>query len=31
VAPEVEHFAIKITLVEPGSIRTQLLNERNVE
>jgi NAD(P)-dependent dehydrogenase (short-subunit alcohol dehydrogenase family) len=30
VAPEVERFGIKVTLVEPGFIRTDLLNERNV-
>jgi NAD(P)-dependent dehydrogenase (short-subunit alcohol dehydrogenase family) len=31
VAPEVEQFGIKLTLVEPGFFRTALLNERNVK
>lgn len=31
VAQEVERFGIKITLVEPGFIRTDLLDERNVK
>jgi NAD(P)-dependent dehydrogenase (short-subunit alcohol dehydrogenase family) len=30
VALEVARFGIKVTLVEPGFIRTDLLNERNV-
>src|SRR5438045_6413122 len=30
VAAEVERFGIKITLVEPGFFRTDLLDERNV-
>ncbi len=30
VAAEVEQFGIKITLVEPGFFRTELLDERNV-
>jgi NAD(P)-dependent dehydrogenase (short-subunit alcohol dehydrogenase family) len=31
VAAEVDRFGIKITLVEPGFIRTNLLDERNVK
>jgi NAD(P)-dependent dehydrogenase (short-subunit alcohol dehydrogenase family) len=31
VAPEVEPFGIKLTLVEPGFFRTHLLDERNVK
>jgi NAD(P)-dependent dehydrogenase (short-subunit alcohol dehydrogenase family) len=31
VASEVERFGIKITLVEPGFIRTELLDQRNVK
>ena len=31
VAPEVERFGIKVTLIEPGFFRTDLLDERNVK
>jgi NAD(P)-dependent dehydrogenase (short-subunit alcohol dehydrogenase family) len=31
VAAEVERFGIRVTLVEPGFFRTDLLNERNVK
>jgi len=31
VAPEVEQFGIKLTLVEPGFFRTDLLGEQNVK